>query len=140
MNLNPQILSPSLWKFKPNLENITKIFQPPPTGFLKLNFDGASKGNPGQAGIGDIFRNFQASAIRICSFPIGFATNNEAELMAIKQGLLIATREKNQRLIVEGDSAMTIGIIQKPQQGSNWEKISKSWRTTRLIEEIGNLI
>ena len=35
---------------------------------------------------------------------------------------------------------MTIKILQRLQQGSNWEKISKSWRTTRLIEEIGSLI
>ena len=60
--------------------------------------------------------------------------------MAVKQGLIITTRENYQRIIVEGDSAMTIGILKKLQQGSNWEKISKSWRTARLIEEIGNLI
>ena len=77
LNLNPQMLSPSLWKFKPNVENITKNLQPPPIGFLKLNFDGASKGNPGQAVIGGIFRNSQASAVRIYLFPIGFATNND---------------------------------------------------------------
>jgi hypothetical protein len=28
---------------------------PPPSGFLKLNFDGASKGNPGPAGFGGVF-------------------------------------------------------------------------------------
>lgn len=37
--------------------NTTSIFQKrPPSGFLKLNFDGASRGNPALAGIGGIIR------------------------------------------------------------------------------------
>ena len=71
---------------------------------------------------------------------IGFATNNEAKLMAIKQGLTIAIWENYQRVLVEGDSAMTTGILQKLQQGSHWDKISQSWCTARLIQEIGQLL
>ena len=29
-------------------------WEPSPQGSLKLNFDGASKGNPGEAGFGDV--------------------------------------------------------------------------------------
>ena len=71
---------------------------------------------------------------------VGFATNNEAELMAVKQGLAIAVRENYQRVIVEGDSTMVTGVLQKLQQGTPWDKISKSWRTARLIQEIGQII
>jgi exonuclease III len=39
-----QAISPSAWS-------------PPPPGFLKLNFDGASRGNPGPAGLGAVLRN-----------------------------------------------------------------------------------
>ena len=35
---------------------------------------------------------------------------------------------------------MVIGVLRKLQQGSSWEKISKSWRTASLIQEIGSLI
>lgn len=119
-------LKSSLWKFKPHQQNILNTFQPPPVGFFILNYDGASKGNPGQAGIGGIFRNSQGFVCRIYAMAIGFATNNETELMAVKQGLTIAIRENYQRVIVEGDSAMKTGILQKLQQGIHWDKISKS--------------
>ena len=60
--------------------------------------------------------------------------------MAVKQGILIATRENYHRIIVEGDSAMVTGVIQKLQQGTPWEKITQSWRTTALMEEVSKLL
>ena len=60
--------------------------------------------------------------------------------MAVKQGILIAIRENYQRIIVEGDSTMVTGVLQKLQQGTPWEKISQSWRTTALIEEVSQLV
>jgi len=33
------------------------IWKPPPHGFLKVNIDGASKGNPGLAGFGGVIRD-----------------------------------------------------------------------------------
>lgn len=71
---------------------------------------------------------------------VGFATNNEAELMTVKQGLTIAVRENYHRVIVEGDSAMVTRVLQKLQQGTPWDKIRKSWRTARLIQQIGQII
>eukprot|EP00253_Pinus_taeda_P021717 PITA_21717 len=35
------------------------VYRKPPKGFIKLNFDGAAKGNPGPAGFGALFRNGQ---------------------------------------------------------------------------------
>lgn len=32
-------------------------YRNPPQGFTKLNFDGVVKGNPGEAGIGQIFKD-----------------------------------------------------------------------------------
>jgi hypothetical protein len=34
----------------------TSQWNPPPERFVKMNFDGASKGNPGQAGYGGVFQ------------------------------------------------------------------------------------
>ena len=47
--------------------------------FVKLNFDGASKGNPGEAGFGGIFRDSNNQVRWIFADWGGEMTNNEAE-------------------------------------------------------------
>ena len=71
---------------------------------------------------------------------VGFATNNEAELMAVKQVLSIVVRENYHSIIVESDSTLVTGILRKIQQGTPWEKITKSWCKARLIQEINRVI
>ena len=140
LNLKLEMLSHGLWKFRPPNQSSQEQWTPPQQGFLKLNYDGASKGNPGQAGAGGLFRNSQEIVCRFYAFDLGHATNNEAELLAVKQGLKIAIREAYQRIIVEGDSAMVTEILKKLQKGTPWENISQSWRTASLIEEINHLV
>ena len=36
---------------------------PPPDGFVKINMDGSSRGNPGSAGIGGIGRDYFGSVV-----------------------------------------------------------------------------
>jgi len=43
----------------------------PPEGFLKLNFDGASRGNPSLAGIGGIIWNHEGKILHIYSKALG---------------------------------------------------------------------
>ena len=112
------MLYKNLWNYKPPLQNIEEQWKAPQNGFIKLNYDGASKGNPGQVGTGGIFLNSKWEFCRVYASDLGFATNNEVEIMAVKQGILIAIRENYQRLIVEGDSAMVTGVLCKLQQGS----------------------
>ena len=113
LNLKPEMLSQGLWKFRTPNQSSQEQWIPPQPGFLKLNYDGASKGNPRQAGAGGLFRNSQGTLCRFSAFDLGHATNNEEELMAVKQGLLIAIRESYQRIIVEGDSALVIEMLKK---------------------------
>jgi len=35
---------------------------------------------------------------------------------------------------------MVTGVIQKLQQGTPWEKITQSWRTAALMEEVSQLL
>jgi ribonuclease HI len=56
---------------------------------LKINTDGASKGNPGRASIGVTIKDEKGKLLKSISQSIGHATNNEAEYQAI----IIALKE-----------------------------------------------
>jgi len=96
-------------------------FEYPKGNFVKLNFDGASKGNPGNVGFGGIFRDSQQNTRWIFAEWGGEMTNNEAELWAVHQGLQIAIRNGYRNLEIEGDSQMVIEILKKINNGRNWE-------------------
>jgi len=64
--------SPSLWS-------------PLPEGFIKLNFDGASKGNPGEAGFGVVFHNRKGNILLISVGSMGHTTNNMADLGVLQK-------------------------------------------------------
>jgi exonuclease III len=50
-------------------------WSPPPPGFLKLNFDGASRGNPGPAGLGAVLRNHWGKITHLIAGFLGDTTN-----------------------------------------------------------------
>lgn len=54
-----------------------------------MNFDGASRGNPGKTGIGGVIRNKAGEIVHIYCRALGESTNNEAEFAALEQVLKI---------------------------------------------------
>ena len=63
------------------------LWSPPLTGFLKLNFDGASKVNPRKEGYGFIICDYSG---KILSYGHGFPcinSNNAVEIEGLIQGL-----------------------------------------------------
>eukprot|EP00253_Pinus_taeda_P018004 PITA_18004 len=109
------------------------VFRKPPEGFIKLNCDGAAKENPGPAGFRGIFRNGEGVTEWIYAEHGGTMTNNEAEFMAVYQGLKIARRNGYRKLEIEGDSTMVINAIRQLIQGKSWEKVVKSWRSASTV-------
>jgi hypothetical protein len=103
------------------------IWTPPPTDFIKINFDGASKGNPGPAGYGATLRNSRGEILCLVVGYLGETTNNAVELMGLLQGLQIAIARHSHKLILEGDSQIVIQLITKILHGENPQKISPSW-------------
>jgi len=97
------------------------VFIHPHEGFIKLNFDGVSKGNPGPAGYGGIFRDSQSHTRWIYADRGGIMTNNEAELMAAFQCIRVAIRNGYRKLEIEGDSNLVIEILRKLNNGKDWE-------------------
>eukprot|EP00253_Pinus_taeda_P009398 PITA_09398 len=116
------------------------VFRKPAEGFIKLNCDGAAKGNPGPAGFGGIFRNTEGATQWIYAEHGGTMSNNEAEFMAFHQGLKIARRNGYKKLEIEGDSTLVINAIRQLIQGKSWEKVVKSWRSAITVREIGDML
>ena len=79
-------------------------WNPPPTGFLKLNFDEASKGNPGKSGYGFILRNHKGNIISFGYGFLGIDSNNVAEIEGLIQGLEWVFENLHNPIITEGDS------------------------------------
>jgi len=75
---------------------------------LIINTDGASRGNPGLAGIGAVISNSKGELVgKICKF-LGKATNNQAEYEAIIAGLKAARKLTNSKIIVRSDSELVV--------------------------------
>ncbi|KAL1539377.1 hypothetical protein AAHA92_28003 [Salvia divinorum] len=77
-----------------------------------LEFDGASKGNPGQAGAGAILRYDDGSVICRLSEGIGIATCNYAEYRGVILGLRYAAEKGFTNIRVQGDSKLVCMQIQ----------------------------
>ncbi|KAL0355213.1 UNVERIFIED_CONTAM: putative ribonuclease H protein [Sesamum radiatum] len=63
---------------------------PPHDEWVKLNCDGASKGNPGEAGVGGLLWNNQGKLIFAYYDFISHQSNTYAELCALVRGLELA--------------------------------------------------
>eukprot|EP00253_Pinus_taeda_P010319 PITA_10319 len=120
--------------------HLCESWQCPPDGGIKLNFDGASRGNPGSAGIGGVFRNQKGEILHIYYRALGESTNNEMEFAALEHGLRIAKSRNFHNLIAEGDSSLVITTVQKLQRGIKANKAIKHWRLAKVTESIEELL
>ena len=94
-----------------------------------LYTDGACSRNPGPAGAGVLMR-YKQHEKRISKF-LGNATNNIAELTAIKIALESVT-DNSKKIIIYTDSQYSIGVLSNP----TW----KPKKNKELIIEIKNLL
>ena len=95
---------------------------------IHIYTDGACSGNPGPAGYGAIL--IYNSHVKEFSEYIGKATNNIAELTAIKIGLE-AVKNKNIPVVIYSDSSYSIGVL-----SNGW----KAKKNKELIQEIKSLM
>lgn len=77
-------------KHNPQKAPIACRWIPPPLGFVCLNTDGSRVGNPGKAGIGYTLRTETGKSIRVGTAFVGITTNNIAEFLALRTGLLMS--------------------------------------------------
>ena len=86
----------------------------PPDGWLKLNIDGAVKGNPGPAGGGGLLRDHRGNWINGFSANLGWCSYVKAELLALLKGLQLAWNMGVSHLEVEIDSHVALKLTQEP--------------------------
>ena len=110
-------------------------WSPPRLHFIKANFDGASRGNPGPAGYGVVLRNSEGKILEMEAGFLGETTNNVAELTGLLRGLQMAIDKGHQKVILEGDSQIIIRLIKRILHGCDPEKISPSWRLHGILED-----
>ena len=91
----------------------------PPSGWVKLNFDGASQGNLGQVGIGCIINNEEGKWIIKRAKHIKPTTNNLAKLEALLEGIQLCLNTGLSKVIIEGDSHIVINTPRK-RKTPNW--------------------
>lgn len=80
-------------------------------GAFDLWTDGASRGNPGEAGIGIVMRNGSEPLYLECCRYLGRATNNEAEYSALITGLREVLKYKPDSVTVHMDSELVVRQI-----------------------------
>jgi ribonuclease HI/exonuclease III len=76
-----------------------------------LQFDGASKGNPGEAGGGGVLTDANGSSKLSYAWGLGHASNNQAEFLALWQGLNQALKIGINKINIAGDSKQVIDAI-----------------------------
>ncbi|KAG7591719.1 Ribonuclease H-like superfamily [Arabidopsis thaliana x Arabidopsis arenosa] len=83
----------------------------PVDGWVKLNTDGASRGNPGLAAAGGVLRQGDGSWYGGFSLNVGICSAPLAELWGVYYGLYIAWERKITRLELEVDSGLVVGFL-----------------------------
>ena len=82
----------------------------------KIQFDGASKGNPGRMGIGVVLIDRGAIVDTISEKLDGEGTNNTAEYTALLRGIKKAKEHGWRSFVIEGDSEVVIRQVRGEYQ------------------------
>ena len=103
---------------------------------MKLNFDGAPRGNPGKAWFGGIVRDHHGQIVHGYYDSKGETTNNEAEFAAMQRGIAILVRENMSNVIIEGDSMLAINAAKHIHNGAQVPKVTVHWRLAYVMSLI----
>ncbi|KAL0303262.1 UNVERIFIED_CONTAM: putative ribonuclease H protein [Sesamum radiatum] len=102
-----------------NYQNCKTVYWlKPDPGWVKLNTNGASKGNPGLAGAGGNVREYEGKVIFAFSEPIGLTNNMVAEMHVVLRGLGICLKKGFSKVWLELDALYIIHLISKQVRGA----------------------
>lgn len=104
----------------------------PSVNWLKIKFDGASRGNPGIAGCGVVIRNSYGDKVGFLAIPIGSQTNQVSKAFVSLHVLIYSKSLNLMKVWVEGDSLNIINCLNKITQPS-WTIINIIFQAIRII-------
>jgi ribonuclease HI len=78
---------------------------------IVVNVDGASRGNPGESGVGVAIFDKDLNLINEACDYIGVATNNVAEYKALLLGIKLSTKYNAKRILFKADSELMVKQI-----------------------------
>ena len=100
---------------------------------LHINTDGACKGNPGEMGIGIVFKDDNNNILEEFSQNLGEGTNNVAELTAIKIALERAVELKANMINLFSDSEWCVKVL-------NGQYKAKKTHLITILDEIKTVL
>ncbi len=101
---------------------------------VEVYVDGASRGNPGPAGIGVVISSEGREVRRFKQF-IGHATNNEAEYRALLAALKLAREMGARSVVVKSDSEL---LVKQLRGEYKVRKKSLALLYDKALRELGN--
>ncbi|XP_073220047.1 uncharacterized protein [Cicer arietinum] len=99
-----------------------------------VEFDGASKGNPGRAGAGAILRSKDGNLIYRVREGVGIATNNVAEYRAMILGMKYALKKGFTSISIQGDSKLVCMQIDGSWKVKN-ENLSTLYKVAKELKD-----
>ncbi|XP_043694481.1 uncharacterized protein LOC122645214 [Telopea speciosissima] len=115
---------PWTWDPSPRRGRPIPVYWCPPNVSVKLNVDGACRGNPGLGGGGGVVRNTRGEVLAAFSNFYGYYTNSIAELRALRDGIALCQALGFSDVVVNSDSANTARMINQNRcnlwQGWYW--------------------
>ena len=91
----------------------------PGIGWMKLNTDGSSLGNPGSAGGGGVIRDWHGRWVASFSRKIGIASSLLAELWAIHDRLMLCIDRNLAMVEVKLDAKAVVDVLANPLYSNN---------------------
>lgn len=96
--------------------------------------DGGARGNPGPAAIGVVIKNKKHEILHKIGKYIGVATNNDAEYIALLEGLSFLVESKYPQVECYLDSELVVKQLNGLYKVKN-EKMKKYWTNIKSLEK-----
>jgi ribonuclease HI len=116
------------------------VWNPPLMNCVKCNIDGASKGNPGEASCGGIFRNSNADFLLCFAEPLGYASSFLAELHGALRAIEVAHQMNWRNLWLETDSELVVSAFKNPDKLVSWSLRNRWHNALFLIRQMNFVV